>query len=53
MPIVRTKDGVDIFAYDWGSGPPVVLIHGWPLNADMWEHQGPPPGRQRLPRHRL
>jgi pimeloyl-ACP methyl ester carboxylesterase len=40
MPVVRTKDGVDIFAYDWGSGPPVVLIHGWPLNADMWEHQG-------------
>ncbi len=23
---------------DWGTGRPVVLIHGWPLDADMWEY---------------
>jgi pimeloyl-ACP methyl ester carboxylesterase len=39
MPFIRTRDGIDLFYRDWGAGPPVLLIHGWPLNADMWEHQ--------------
>jgi non-heme chloroperoxidase len=39
MPYVRTQDGAEIFYKDWGSGPPVVLSHGWPLNADSWEAQ--------------
>ncbi|SHJ12643.1 alpha/beta fold hydrolase [Wenxinia saemankumensis] len=39
MPIVTTTDGVDLYVRDWGQGRPVVLIHGWPLNADSWEHQ--------------
>jgi pimeloyl-ACP methyl ester carboxylesterase len=39
MPFVAAKDGHQIHFHDWGSGPPVVLIHGWPLSADMWEHQ--------------
>ncbi|NEV94106.1 alpha/beta hydrolase [Psychroflexus sp. YR1-1] len=24
---------------DYGSGQPVILIHGWPLNRMMWEYQ--------------
>ncbi|MDQ6901612.1 MAG: alpha/beta hydrolase [Bacteroidota bacterium] len=24
---------------DYGSGKPVVLIHGWPLSKEMWEYQ--------------
>jgi peroxiredoxin len=24
---------------DYGSGQPVILIHGWPLNRAMWEYQ--------------
>lgn len=26
---------------DYGSGKPVILIHGWPLSHAMWEHQIP------------
>ena len=41
MPFVTTKDGVNLFATDWGVGTPVVMIHGWPLNSDMFEYQRP------------
>jgi non-heme chloroperoxidase len=30
---------IDLYYEDHGSGPPVVLIHGWPLNGDAWEKQ--------------
>jgi len=36
---VRTKDGVDIFYKDWGSGTPIVFSHGWPLSSDDWDAQ--------------
>jgi non-heme chloroperoxidase len=39
MPYVTTLDGTDIYYKDWGVGRPVVLSHGWPLNADSWESQ--------------
>jgi len=39
MPIVTTKDGVEIFYKDWGSGRPIVFSHGWPLSADDWDAQ--------------
>jgi pimeloyl-ACP methyl ester carboxylesterase len=37
MPYVKTRDGTDLYVKDWGSGRPVVLIHGWPLSADSWD----------------
>ncbi|PZU41185.1 MAG: alpha/beta hydrolase [Microbacterium sp.] len=38
MPYVVTDDGAQIFYKDWGGdGSPVILSHGWPLNADAWE----------------
>ncbi|WP_016906030.1 alpha/beta fold hydrolase [Streptomyces xiaopingdaonensis] len=36
---VTTRDGEKLFYKDWGSGPTVVFVHGWPLNADAWEDQ--------------
>lgn len=39
MPYIKTRDGVDLYVKDWGSGRPVVLMHGWPLTADSWDDQ--------------
>jgi non-heme chloroperoxidase len=43
MPHVKvgTENGTDIKIYyeDHGSGQPVVLIHGYPLNGRSWEKQ--------------
>ncbi len=34
MPRIESADGTALYVKDWGAGKPVVLIHGWPLNAD-------------------
>jgi len=39
MPTITTKDGVEIFYKDWGSGQPIVFSHGWPLSSDDWDTQ--------------
>lgn len=39
MPLIKTRDGAELHVKDWGAGPPVILIHGWPLSADMWDLQ--------------
>jgi non-heme chloroperoxidase len=40
---VDTENDAEIKIYyeDHGSGLPVVLIHGYPLNSDSWERQEP------------
>ena len=32
-------DGVDLAVLDEGSGPPVLLIHGFPDSSHLWRHQ--------------
>jgi non-heme chloroperoxidase len=39
MPFIEANDGTEIFYNDWGTGAPVVLIHGWPLHSASWEYQ--------------
>jgi non-heme chloroperoxidase len=39
MSIFTTTDGTGIYYKDWGSGPPIVFCHGWPLTADAWDAQ--------------
>jgi pimeloyl-ACP methyl ester carboxylesterase len=41
MPYLNTSDGTALFFRDWGSGDPVVFVHGWGLSSDMWEYQMP------------
>jgi len=35
----ENSKSVDLYYEDLGSGQPVVLIHGWPLNGASWEKQ--------------
>jgi non-heme chloroperoxidase len=39
MKTITTKDGVEIFYKDWGTGKPFVFSHRWPLSADDWDNQ--------------
>ena len=39
MPVIKTKDGTEIYYKDWGTGQPIVFSHGWPLSSDDWDAQ--------------
>ena len=39
MGNITTRDGVNIFYKDMGSGQPIVFSHGWPLTSDDWDDQ--------------
>jgi len=34
---IETADGTQLYYKDWGHGPAIVLIHGWPLSSDSWD----------------
>ncbi len=36
---IQNRESVKLFYEDFGAGDPVILIHGWPLSAQMWEYQ--------------
>jgi len=39
MPYIETTDSTRLFYFDWGTGKPVVFIHGWAVGAESWEYQ--------------
>jgi non-heme chloroperoxidase len=41
MPYLNTSNAVELYYEDFGTGDPVVLIHGWPLSSRSWEAQIP------------
>jgi non-heme chloroperoxidase len=36
---IENADGVKINVQDIGTGQPVVFLHGWPVNSNMFEYQ--------------
>jgi pimeloyl-ACP methyl ester carboxylesterase len=41
MPHLSVNNDVELYYEDFGTGAPVVLIHGWPLSSRSWEAQIP------------
>jgi pimeloyl-ACP methyl ester carboxylesterase len=39
MSKIITADQTELYFKDWGTGQPVILIHGWPLSSDSWDDQ--------------
>src|SRR5215470_14856178 len=38
-PFVETPDGTRLFVKEWGAGEPVVFVHSWAVNSDLWQYQ--------------
>jgi pimeloyl-ACP methyl ester carboxylesterase len=38
-PFIVTRDGASLFYKDWGNGKPIVFVHSWATNSDMWQYQ--------------
>ena len=36
---IETSGGVRLGYRDWGEGRPVVFVHSWGANAEMWDYQ--------------
>ena len=43
MPYITKQDdkNFELYYEDFGTGQPIILIHGWPLSGKSWEHQVP------------
>lgn len=37
MNTITTTDNTKLYVKDWGTGSPVILLHGWPLTSDSWD----------------
>jgi non-heme chloroperoxidase len=37
MAYINTRSNVHLYVKDWGTGRPVVMMHGWPLSADTFD----------------
>jgi non-heme chloroperoxidase len=39
QPFIETADGTQLFYRDWGLGRPILFVHSWGVNGDMWQYQ--------------
>jgi len=39
MKYIKTAEDTSLYVKVWGSGRPIIFIHGWPLSADSWDDQ--------------
>jgi pimeloyl-ACP methyl ester carboxylesterase len=39
MPFIATHDGTELFVKDWGMGTPLLFIHSWAVDNDIWQYQ--------------
>ncbi|PSL47939.1 pimeloyl-ACP methyl ester carboxylesterase [Chitinophaga niastensis] len=38
MPFIQANDQTRLFYTDWKGGNPIVFVHSWAMNSDMWEY---------------
>ena len=38
-PFLETRDRVRLFYKTWGTGEPILFVHSWAVNADLWQYQ--------------
>jgi non-heme chloroperoxidase len=38
-PYLQTADHTLLFYKDWGKGRPVLFVHSWAVNSDLWQYQ--------------
>ncbi|KAB7530360.1 alpha/beta fold hydrolase [Flagellimonas olearia] len=36
---IYTSDDVSLYYKDWGKGKPLVFLHSWGVNSDIWQYQ--------------
>ncbi len=41
MPNFESPDGTTLHYKDWGSGKPILFVHGNNLDSDAWEYPMP------------
>ena len=39
MHYIQVEPNVRLFVRDWGTGKPIVFIHGWPYSQEIFEYQ--------------
>lgn len=37
MPCFNSHDGTGLFYRQWGDGPPLVFLHAWAMNSEVWQ----------------
>ncbi len=39
MHYIQVEPNVRVFVRDWGTGKPIVFVHGWPYSQEIFEYQ--------------